>query len=436
VSRTALVESLMERFPHIPREAVLKEDLLRTGIAFDDAALTDNLDGEVKPKSYFIFSFDQKPLRELGEAATRRPPEEVALTGGPWELRRTIVSVRVNPDSPYRATRDAAGALVLDLDGRRVAEVALPPMPEYYRHPLSNGKTVMETAPTIQWGYLVYLTVLRLCQYFGAKEECRFCDINHNWRQHKAAGRPYTGVKPVEDVLEALALIDRYDTDRTSRAYTLTGGSVTSKVDGLAEADFYGRYAEAIEERFPGRWIGKVVAQALPREDVQRYRDYGIRIYHPNYEVWDERLFSIICPGKERYVGRSEWHRRILDAADVFGPRYVIPNFVAGVEMAKPFGFENVEAAIASTTEGLDFFMSRGITPRFTTWCPEPATPLGRDNPQGAPLEYHIRLLDAYKAALDRHGLQPPPGYGPPGPGNAVFSVSSFMDTLDPAEAA
>ena len=45
-------------------------------------------------------------------------------------------------------------------------------MPEYYRHPLANGKTVMETAPTIQWGYLIYLTVLRLCQYFGAKEEC------------------------------------------------------------------------------------------------------------------------------------------------------------------------------------------------------------------------------------------------------------------------
>ena len=432
MTRTVLVESLMERFPHVPKEAVLKEDLLRTGIAFDDAALTDNLDGEVKPKSYFIFSFDQKPLKELGEAATRRPPEEVALTGGPYELRRTIVSVRVNPDSPYRATRGEDGALVLELDGRQIADVGLPPMPEYYRHTLENGKTVMETAPTIQWGYLIYLTVLRLCQYFGAKEECRFCDINHNWRQHKAAGRPYTGVKPVEDVLEALALIDQYDGERVSKAYTLTGGSVTSKVDGLAEADFYGRYAQAIEERFPGRWLGKVVAQALPREDVQRYYDYGIRIYHPNYEVWDERLFSIICPGKERYVGRAEWHRRILDAAEVFSPSHVIPNFVAGVEMAKPFGFTDVAAAVASTTEGLDFFMSRGITPRFTTWCPEPATPLGRDNPEGAPLEYHIRLLGAYREALERHGLKPPPGYGPPGPGNAVFSVSSFMDTLAP----
>jgi hypothetical protein len=432
--RTALVEDLMARFPHIPREAVLKEDLLRTGIDFHESALTDNLDGEVKPKSYFIFSFDQRPLAELGEAATRRPPEEIALTAGPYELRRTIVSVRVNPASPYTVARRDSGELQLALEGRELATVGLPPMPEYYRHTLANGKTVMETAPTIQWGYLIYLTVLRLCQYFGAKEECGFCDINHNWRQHKQAGRPYTGVKPVEDVLEALALIDRHDTDGTSKAYTLTGGSITSTVDGLAEADFYGRYAQAIEARFPGRWIGKLVAQALPREDVQRYRDYGISIYHPNYEVWDKRLFSLISPGKERYVGREEWHRRIFDAAEVFGPRRVIPNFVAGVEMARPIGFATVDDAIASTAEGLDYFMSRGITPRFTTWCPEPTTPLGRDNPGGAPLEYHVRLLETYRETLARHGLKPPPGYGIAGPGKAVFSVSSFMDTLDPDE--
>src|SRR6478735_688264 len=198
-TRTELLEELVARYPQIPPEAVLKEDLLRTGMAFDDNALTDNLDGGVKPKSYFIFSFDQKPLTELGAAATQRPPEEIALTGGPWGLRRTIVSVRVNPDSPYRVAR-AEDGLRLSLDGRELAEVSLPPMPEYYRHALANGKTVMETAPTIEWGYLIYLTVLRLCQYFGAKEECQFCDINHNWRQHKKEGRPYTGVKPVEDV--------------------------------------------------------------------------------------------------------------------------------------------------------------------------------------------------------------------------------------------
>jgi hypothetical protein len=431
-TRTGLLEGLITRFPHIPAEAILKEDLLRTGIAFDETGLTNNEEGEVKPKSYFIFSFDHKPLKDLGTAALRRPPEEVALTGGPYGLRRTIVSVRVNPDSPYRVARTEGVGLTLTLDGSLLADVGLPPMPEYYRHRLENGKSVMEIAPTIQWGYLIYLTVLRLCQYFGAKEECQFCDINHNWRQHKQAGRPYTGVKPVDEVLEALDIIHRYDTAGISHAYTLTGGSVTSQVDGLGEAEFYGRYSRAIEERFPGRWIGKVVAQALPRAEAKIFKDHGIRIYHPNYEVWDERIFKLVSPGKQRYVGREEWHRRILDARDIFGARYVIPNFVAGVELAKPYGFDTIDEAIRSTAEGLDFFMSQGVTPRFTTWCPEPTTPLGKANPEGAPLEYHVRLLEVYRETLEKYGHRPPPGYGPPGPGNAVFSVSSFMDTLAP----
>ncbi|MGF1343445.1 radical SAM protein [Streptomyces flavovirens] len=430
--RTRLVEGLMERYPHVPREAVIKEDLLRGGMAFDESALSDNEHGDVKPKSYFIFSFDHGTLPELGAAALRRPPEEIVLTGGSYDLRRTVVSVRVNPASPYRVAAGEDGVLGLYLDGVRICDVGLPPMPDYYRHTLDNGKSVMEVAPTIQWGYLVYLTVFRVCQYFGAKEECQYCDINHNWRQHKAAGRPYTGVKDVEEVLEALAIIDRHDTARTTTAYTLTGGAITSHIQGRDEADFYGQYAKAIEERFPGRWIGKVVAQALPKADVQRFHDYGVQIYHPNYEVWDRRLFELYCPGKERYVGRDEWHRRILDSADVFGARNVIPNFVAGVEMAQPFGFTTVDEAIASTTEGLRFFMSNGITPRFTTWCPEPTTPLGRTNPDGAPLEYHIRLLDAYRSTMEEYGLSSPPGYGPAGPGRAVFSVSSFMDSLAP----
>ncbi|HEX7126742.1 MAG TPA: radical SAM protein [Thermodesulfobacteriota bacterium] len=431
--RLPLVESLVARFPHLPKEAIVKDDLLRTGVRFDRSAYRD--EATQKPKSYFIFSFDLSTLQEMPEETAHRPPEEIALEGGPWGFRRTVVSVRLNPRSPYVVTTDGDGGRVLTLEGTPLAGVHYHEMPAYYRRNLSNGKSVVEIAPTIEWGYLVYLTVFRLCQYFGRDSECRFCDINHNYRQQLAVGRPYTGVKSVEEVLEALSIIaetEPLDAPDRSRAYTVTGGSVLTQVDGLAEAPFYARYVEAIEARFPGRWIGKVVAQALPVNEARRFKDAGAQIYHPNYEVWDRRLFEQLCPGKDRHVGRDEWIRRILDAAELFGPRHVIPNFVAGVELARPYGFSTVDEAIASTTEGLDFFMSKGITPRFTTWCPEPTTPLGQENPGGAPLEYHVRLLEAYRATIDKHGLQPPPGYGPAGVGRAVFSVSAFMDVLAP----
>jgi hypothetical protein len=434
----AYIEDAMRRFADLPPEVFFKEDLLRLGLSLGSQADTDGADGSngesYQRKSYFIFSFDRTPIGQMSARENLRAPEEIALVGGPHGLRRTIVSVRLNPESPYRLERSESG-FALHLEGELIAPVELPPEPAHYRKTLASGKPVSEIAPVIEWGYLIYLTVFRRCQYVGTDQECRFCDINQNFDQQRAAGLPYTTVKGIDEILEALELIAA--TDTKSAAYTLTGGSVTSTLRGLSEADFYVQYARAIEQRFPGRWIGKSVTQALPVSDLLKFRDAGIRIYHPNYEVWDERLFAWLCPGKNAYIGRNAWIERVLDARDVFGASHVIPNFVAGVEMSRPHGFANVEDAIRSTGEGLDFFMSHGVTPRFTTWCPEPLSNLAVEwgSQEPAPLEYHLRLLQTYRDTLAKHHLAPPPGYGPPGAGNAVFSVSSFMDVL-PRQAA
>jgi hypothetical protein len=420
------VERLIEQYPDLPQEAVFKEDILRTGLAFSEDAL--RIASGCKPKAYFIFSFDLVPITEMKQGENLHAPEELCLVGGARGFRRTIVSVRLNPGSPYRVEVSDEGKLILGLEGKEVSQVELQKVPEYYRRNLSNGKPITDIAPTIEWGYLLYLTVFRICQYFGKKEECQFCDINENFRQQRRSGRPYTPVKSVEEILEALEIIAA--TDSESRAYTVTGGSITSELDGKNEVEFYARYPREIEKRFPGRWIGKVVVQALPRDQVQQFKDAGAQIYHPNYEIWDERLFKILCAGKNRFIGRDSWISRINDAAEVFGPANVIPNFVAGIEMAQPYGFRSVHDAIASTAEGLDFFMSQGIAPRFTTWCPEPMSVLGRSNPDGAPLEYHVRLLSAWRDLHKQYRLPVPPGYGEAGIGRAVFSVSSFMDVI------
>ena len=425
--RLEQVQRLTEEYSDLPREVVVKEDLLRTGLAFSADAL--RVASGFKSKAYFIFSFDLVPISEMAQQENLHAPEEICLKGGPKDFRRTIVSVRLNPSSPYRIELSCEGHLILALEGTELAEVEFPEVPEYYRRTLVGGKPITDIAPTIEWGYLLYLTVFRMCQYFGRKIECQFCDINENYRQQKNSGRSYTAVKAVDEILEALEIIQ--ETDSESRAYTVTGGSVTSTLDGKSEIDFYVQYPEAIERRFPGRWIGKAVVQALPPDEVKRFHDAGIQIYHPNYEVWDPRLFGIICPGKDRYIGRDQWIQRILDAAEVFPPSQVIPNFVAGIEMARPEGFTNVDEALNSTGEGLDFFMSRGIIPRFTTWCPEPLSVLGRKNPKGAPLEYHVGLLRVWKQTHQRYNLKAPPGYGSSGIGNAVFSVSSFMDVIE-----
>lgn len=419
------LEAFERRYRSIPVEAIIKQDVLRLGLNFDSAALRG---ADFKQKDYFIFTFDHVALADQGEEIRFRVPEEIRLSGGHFNLAPTVISVRVNPNSPYRVAPGPNGP-ALFLGTTALGDIALPPIPDWYRHRTASGKTPGEIAPVIEWGYLIYLTAFRNCQYFGKDEECAFCDINHNYRQQKQQGRPYTGVKSIEEILEVLSWIDQEDS--TAKVYTITGGSVTDRLRGKNETDFYFQYAEAIESRFPGRWMGKIVTQAWEKEDLQRFRDVGIQVYHPNYEVWDPQLFDKLCPGKTRFIGRDVWIRRIVESVAVFGPSGVIPNFVGGVELSKPWGFATVAEAVASTGAGLDFFMSHGVVPRFTTWCPEPFTTLTSIAEQEfPPLEYFLELLAVWKATFEKYKLPTPPGYGEPGPGKAVFSVSAFMDVI------
>ncbi|MDJ0838562.1 MAG: radical SAM protein [Acidobacteriota bacterium] len=426
---TSSYQSLMDhcrQFDQLPAEAVLKQDILRLGLRFSEAAM--NIAAGFKPKDYFIFSFDLIEIKDMENREHLRVPEEIRVSGGSLELRPTVISTRINPESPYLVDLHE-GKLTLTCDGITVGEVEYHPVPAFYKETLSTGKPMGEIAPVLEWGYLVYLTAYRMCQYFNKKEQCRFCDINRNFIQQRKAGKTYTGIKGVDEILEAMGHIDRLD-DK-SKAYTLTGGSVITDLQGAQEVDFYIQYIQAIEEHFPKRWIAKAVVQAWPLEDCRRIKAAGLQIYHPNYEVWGKELFAKICPGKERVIGWENWINRVVDSADVFGPENVIPNFVGGVEMNKECGFTDVDAAVAHTQEGLDWFMARGVVPRFTTWCPEPLAALG---PHPAPsLEYFCKLLLAWRETFVHHGRKVPPGYGEPGPGRAVFSVSAFMDVLEPA---
>ena len=109
----SLLELWQTEFPDLPFEAVVKQDLLRQGLAFTAAALEE---ADFKRKDYFIFTFDRAPLAEMPEH--KRVPEEIRIytdaeVGGVSALKPTVISVRLNPHSPYKVDRDAAGRLAL-----------------------------------------------------------------------------------------------------------------------------------------------------------------------------------------------------------------------------------------------------------------------------------------------------------------------------------
>ena len=277
----------------------------------------------------------------------------------------------------------------------------------------SDGVPIVEVAPSIEWGYLLYLTVFRVCQYFGKDEECRFCDINDNFRQQRAGRQP---------VLHREAGRARAGRAAQGRRVGRAGRGVHADRREHHDADRRPRRGVVLRPvrrsdraRVPAEWIGKMVVQALP---ACRPASASRRRGHPDLppelrDLGREALRADLPRARRGTSGATSGSRRIVDAVPIFGPWRVIPNFVAGIELARPYGFDSVEEALRSTGEGLDWFMSRGVIPRFTTWCPEPLSDLGATNGP-APLEYHAALLRRGATGTAPTARRRPPATGRP----------------------
>ena len=397
------LESTFAKYSDVPREVILKQDLLRVGHWFTDAALEAASQSLVK--SYRLFSYDLMPMTEMKRKEHRKIPEWFTIRGGDYGLRPVTVQTTLDSKSPY-VIDVVEGQLRLLLEGREICQVSFPKRLKYYERKFEDGTAYHEI---IAYGY--FITVFRNCQYWGPDEECRFCDININVRQMKES-KDFTfnaPVKPIEHMVEVARSIEQDATEevgfRPSIDFIISGGTILKTLHGKDEDTFYLEYASALKWGGHRRTIN-LQTNAKDKETMKRYRAAGVDCHHANMEVWDKRLFEWINPGKARRVGWDNWVKWMVDSVDVFGESHVRPNFVCGLEMARPHGFPTVAEAVKSTSEGIDFMMQHGVFPRFNQWRREPGSDLGSQQPQPAiPLELTIELMRNYYGIWKRYNL-------------------------------
>jgi hypothetical protein len=426
---TPTVESYAKKYPDVPPEVILKEDLLRLGLAVTPAGL-DAARGK-RQQAYYLFSYNISEHRAMGDAKSTGAPEDIVFRDGPYGFRRTSVRVVLNDASPY-ALDVVDGRTVITQDGVAVAESVYPDRPAYYGRAFDDGLRYEQVVPLLYDSY-AFITTFRACHYWGDKEECRFCDINYNLREiRRLTGEHVTAdaIKnkaKVVDVLDAMAR--EPDPDKRLITIIMTGGSIVRKVQGGPDnaADFNAPYVAAIRERIGHRVPIVMITESQPADRLKVLLDAGITCHNANLEVWDKRLFAWLAPGKDHYVGYDRWVRRLYDAVDVMGEGRVSPNMVSGIEMARPHGFDTVAAAVASARAGFEAMMSRGVIPHLDTWCIEPGTRLSANPP--VPLDFLIQADIAWYETWRKYKLPPFEGYGPMGaPGVAVYGNTGSVD--------
>jgi hypothetical protein len=413
----------------MPREVIVKEDILRWGIRFSKAALA--VESDYRARSYYIFSYDRTALGDMKQDESNKAPDEIKIAGGPWGLRTTIISTRIYNRSPWEVDL-VDGRLVLRADGEVVADVQYPTRPSYYGLGFEDGQQYAELVPVIGWGTRVFSTLQRACGFWGDQEECRFCDINANMRALRRQGRSYTPRKDPARVATVLKeIFDNKPADEPDKTMLLFSGGTNLKHRGrtIIDEEFYPEFVwtakAVIGDRVP------IILQTVARDQatLRRFKEAGVTCHHANVEVWDKHLFQWLSPGKDNWIGRDEWIRRTVDSVEVFGVGNVTPSLVAGVEMARPHGFERWEDAVTSTTEGLDYLMARGVIPRLPQWCIEPLSDLAAANADRIlPLEYFVNICRNWYAIWKKYNLPKICGQPKMGPGQSLFQNGAFLD--------
>jgi hypothetical protein len=387
------IEELYERFPDVHPQIVMKTDILRQGIAVSDTAMENfQQRDDLLWKGFHLFSYDFKKTKVYGD----KIPLVLHFEDG------CPMMVRTNEGSPYRLEMREGEFVICENGGIIAKKIYFERKPRWYDMRTENGIQM----PAIAQGQvsLIFVTINKYCEFWNTGDQCLFCDMNATLKDQKAGGEDVVARIDPELIGEVVKIA--MTMDHHFNQLLVSGGTILGKYQGQSELEYYVTRLNAIRKKLQ-TWIPTCV-QIAPYDDegLKRLRDTGFCSLEPNIEVWDKKLFRWICPGKDKHIGYDEWIKRTIRAVDFWGPGMVNPNFVLGIEMAKPYGFEDVSSAVKSTAAGWDFLMSHGVIPRYNQWTREPGSAFG--NQQAPPLEYFIEVQKAYAELRWKHKLDPP----------------------------
>lgn len=367
-------EEVAAKYPSFPRLVMLKTDIQRRGVYYTKRAL-DVVDPDVHQLAgTHIFGTRDGILTHRPEAFLLRDGTSVLTSPTPLA------------EHPYQVDfRD--GQLVLT-DGVELEEVEYWTKPDYYNLTTKSGIPMSHIASARP--QRIYLMPSRYCHFWTEQQGCLFCDIVNNLKQQRSEINLPPRLNPrdvSETVKEALKEPGRFTAICLTSGSDFHGESVFD-----TEVDYYIDILQAVGENFKtAKFPSQLIATAFSEKQLERiYQNTGILSYTPDIEVLNERLFNWICPGKARWVGYREWKRRAISAVDIFGRGRVNTCIVAGVELAKPYGFKNEEEALKEVLEEAEDLASQGVSTVFTVWVPRRGSAL--HGQQNASLEYYVRL--------------------------------------------
>ncbi|RJP25581.1 MAG: hypothetical protein C4520_02220 [Candidatus Abyssobacteria bacterium SURF_5] len=341
------LQRLKDRFAETPDSIILKADVLREGLRFT-ADLAEVALWAI-PTNAFL-SREDIPADEAANEVLAAP-NQLTLPDG------TRVNLELDKKSPYFVRKQGNHRYVLFRGKNPITEVSSPARPTF-QTTLSDGSAVSDFLGQRTENCIAIVHSL-FCEYSKNRDQCAFCILGN-----MMAGLTLSDISDFipqnqKKTIEACTLAAK---EIKIRHAVVSGGSF---IKTELEAKSYAKTIAALRKALGPKTRITAVCQAFDEKGWLLLKEAGADRVQPNLEVWEDRLWEEVVPGKTKAVGKKEWIRRLKAAVDIFGPGQVATNFVAGVELLSPNGSPHESDAVESHMRAYEFLVDHAIVPIF-----------------------------------------------------------------------
>ena len=331
---------------------------------------------------YHGIHIDEDVYEAVDEKArlTKRPSDCMILDG----QVSCLMSI-TNQETPFRLTLKDRKPVITH-NNNFVTEIDFHEKSPFHDQHTSGGVPYRKLSAVLGWDML-YIACLWRCELGQSGNSCGFC---HTWNY----------AYPDHSLSEMMEVI-RYAVAESPKVKILhlTSGS-TLNPEG--EIDKYVKMLNAIDATVGIENLPTLIYLTPPSDlkQLDRLFDAGVSWISCNLDVWDERLFHKICPGKAKITTRQRYLDAMYYIADRYGPNKACCAFVAGIE------------PVESLIEGESVLAERGIVSWPSSLMPFASEQKILDEFQPFSIDYYRTLRKETAKLYKKHELVVPGTYG------------------------